>query len=287
MSVVHPAFWRVVRGCRWSRLALDYTFEVMPVITVHQVAEHYGVSDGFMVRALDQIGFKNAKPDTALPTPTVTRFESEWGERIRAKRPNAPAAFTALSDAAPTASRAVRRQTPHVMRITHAHVTAGRDAVGNREKRLLPNPGPVHAMDAVGTWDGDPWSGDVMPGAVHFFGGPMNSGPRAACGRPHMRALLGAEFVPAEDPTEAGQCPRCAELVAEGKGWREPPGSFDPFCHASLHVKIDGKVEVQECRLSGQHRGLHRTRDGATWDVGFDDFVPAPLDAARHINKVS
>jgi hypothetical protein len=256
-------------------------------MTVHEVAEHYGVSDAFMVRALDQMGFKNAQPDIALPAPTITRFESVWGERIRLKRPKAPAPFTAESDAAPTASRAVRRERPHVMRVAHVQVTAGRDEFGNRELRLLPNPGPVHAVDAVGTWNGDPWSGEVVPGAVHFFRGPMNSGPRAACGRPHMRALLSDEFVPAEDPKEAGQCPRCAELVAEGRGFREPPGYYDPFCHAYLHVKIDGRVEVQECRLSGSHRGLHRTRDGATWDAGFDDFTPAPLDAARHITKVS
>lgn len=55
-------------------------------MTVNEVAEHCGVSDGFMVRALDQIGFKDAKPDIALPTPAITRFESVWGERIRAKR---------------------------------------------------------------------------------------------------------------------------------------------------------------------------------------------------------
>lgn len=257
------------------------------MMTVHEVAEHYGVSEAFMVCALDRVGFKNAKPGTAVPAPTITRFEAVFGDKIRAARPRPPAAFTAESDAEPTASRLVRKPKPHVMRVAHERVGAGRDAAGNREKRLLANPGLVHAMDMVGTWDGDPWSGEVVPGAVHFFGGPINSGPRAACGRSHMRAVLGDEFVPADDPRTKGQCPRCAELVAEGKGFRNPPRSYDPFCHAYLHVKIDGQVEVQNCSLSGQHRGLHRTREGATWDVGFDDFVPAPLDAGCHITKVS
>jgi hypothetical protein len=54
-----------------------------------------------------------------------------------------------------------------------------------------------------------------------------------------------------------------------------------------LHVQIDGTVEVQNCSLRGAHRGPHRTRDGATWDVGFDDFVPAPLDINRRIARVS
>lgn len=64
-----------------------------------------------------------------------------------------------------------------------------------------------------------------MPGAVHFYGGSMSSGPRAACGHEHMCAVLGEAFVPQEDPQAAGQCERCAILVAEGKGFRDPPGS--------------------------------------------------------------
>lgn len=241
-----------------------------------------------MVRALDRIGFKNARPDAALPTPPLESFEAEFGEKIRASRPQPPPAFTAESDAAPPASRAVRRPQPHVMRVAHERVTGARDAQGNRVKALMSNPGLVHAMDAVGTRDGDPWSGEVVPGAVHFFDGPINSGPTAACGRVHMRAVLGDEFVSADEPRAAGHCPKCAELVAEGKGFRNPPGEwYDPFCHAYLHVKINGEVEVQDCFLRSDHRGPHRTRDGATWDLGFDDFVPAPLDAGCRITKVS
>lgn len=254
--------------------------------TVREVAGRYQCSTALVAGLLAKMGLGDAKPDTRLSAAEILQFDKEWGESIRAARPEAPAPFTAESDAAPVASRAVRPK-PHVMRIAHARVGAGRDALGNHEKRLLDAPGPVHAIDAVGTWDGDPWQGEVVPGAVHFFGGPLNSGPTAACGWMHMRAVLGDEFVPADDPRAAGQCPRCATLVAEGKGFRSPPGSYDPFCYAYLQVRIDRDIEVQECSLRGDHRGPHRTRDGATWDLGFDDFVPAPLDAARRITKVS
>lgn len=258
------------------------------MLTVHEVARQYGVSEAFMALALDKIGFKNAKPDSALSAATITRFEAVYGERVRKARLRASGAFMAESDAAPVAVLAVRTPKPHVMRVAHDRITGGRDAQGDREKRLLANPGLVHAIDAAGTRDGDPWGGAVMPGAVHFFGGSVNSGPHAACGRMHMRAVLGDEFVPEQEPARAGQCPRCAELVAEGLGFRSPPVDwYDLFCSEYLRVNFDGTVEVQDCSLRGDHRGPHRTRDGATWDIGFDDFVPAPLDINRRIAKVS
>jgi hypothetical protein len=152
------------------------------MMTVREVAQNYGVSDAFMIRALDRIGFANAKSDTGLPTPTVTRFEATFGEKIRAARPKPSSAFTAESDATPTAARRAQQPKPHVMRVAHAAVTGKRDQSGHRVKALLDNPGTVHAIDAAGTWDGDPWSGEVVPSAVHFYGGPINSGPFAACG---------------------------------------------------------------------------------------------------------
>jgi hypothetical protein len=159
-----------------------------------------------------------------------------------------------------------------------------------RDKAVLDSPGFVHAIDAAGTQDGDPWRGEVAPGGVHFYGGPMGSGPYAACGTTRVRAVLGDEFVPANDPATAGQCPKCAVAVAEGKGFRTPPHEREHrsyFCDAYLRVRIDGRVEVQDCSLREFHSGPHRTRDGATWDISFDDFVPAPLDANRRITKAS
>lgn len=263
------------------------------MMTVHEVAEHYGVSDAFMVRALGKIGFKSADPDTGVPTQTVARFEEAFGDRVREARPKPPPSFTAETDAVPTAACAARQPKPHVMRVAHASVTGKRDRSGTRVKALLDDPGRVHAIDAAGTWDGDPWRGEVVPGAVHFFGGPVNSGPFAACGTTNVRAVLGDEFEPADpgDKTAAeGQCPKCAELVADGEGFRTPPHEREYrsyFCEAYLRLRIEGRVEVQDCSLREFHRGPHRTRDGATWEIGFDDYVPAPFDANRRITKAS
>lgn len=258
--------------------------------TVREVAEHNVVSDAFMVRALDRIGFKNAKPETGLPTPTVTRFEATFGDKIRAARPKPPSAFTAESDATPTAARGIRQPKPHFMRVAHAVVTGKRDQSGHRVKALLDNPGTVHAIDAAGTWDGDPWSGEVVPGAVHFYGGPINNGPFAACVYVKVRAVLGDEFVPADDPARAGQCPRCAAAVAEGKGFRTPPHEREMrsyFCEAYLRLRIEGRVVVETCRLRDFHSGPHRTSDGAEWSIGVDDYMPASEEVGRRITEAS
>ena len=259
-------------------------------MTVHEVAEQYGVSDAFMVRALDQMGIRNVKSDTNLSTPTITRFEDRFGENIRAVRPQPANALIVGSDSKPHPSRSDRQPKPHVMRIAHARVTSGRDASGHRAKRLLDNPGVVHAIDAAGTNDGDPWAGQIVPGAVFFYEGAMNSGPTAACGWVHMRAVLGDEFIPADDPAEADQCSRCASTVAEDKGFRTPPHERpirSYFCETYLRITIDGQVVVEDCSLRDFHTGRHRTRNGAEWSIGVDDYVPAPEDVGRRITKAS
>lgn len=121
------------------------------MMTVHEVAEPYGVSDVFMFCALDGIGFTDAKPDTGVPVPTVAYFEATFGDKVRAARPKPPPAFTAESDTAPTTAHAVRKPKPHVMRVAHAAVTGKRDKAGNRVKALLDDPGRVHAIDPAGT----------------------------------------------------------------------------------------------------------------------------------------
>lgn len=251
------------------------------MMTVQEVADSYGVSTAFMARALDKIGFKDAQLDTALSTVTLTRFEARFGTGIReaqAKQPQTPP------------SQPVRRQPkPHVMRVAHAKVGAGRDAARNRVTLLLNEPGIVHAIDAAGTNDGDPWR-EVVPGAVHFFGGAMNSGPPAACGWQHMRAVLGDEFVPADDPVRSNQCPRCAAVVADGKGFRTPPHEREHrsyFCDVCLRIRIDGSVTVKDCSRRDFHNGPHRARDGAEWDIGVDDHVPASDEVGRDIAKAS
>jgi hypothetical protein len=263
--------------------------------TVQELADRYLCHVDLITGLLAKLGHPGTTARTRLSLPLLIEFDALWGDKIRAARLAARPATEARSEESadqelappPMTFRDRFRPTSPIMRVAHAEVGAGRDRQGNREKRLLANPGLVHAIDLNGTWDGDRWRGAVVPGAVHFFGGPINSGPRAACGRMHMRAVLGDEFVPADEPEREGQCPRCALVVREDRGFRSRPGSYDPFCHAYLSVKIDGQVEVQNCFLSGSHRGPHRTRDGATWDIGYDDFVPAPLDMNRRIAKVS
>jgi hypothetical protein len=190
------------------------------MMTVREVADRYGVTTGFMVQALAKVGYNVAGPDSVLPAAALARFESEFGDKIRAKRPAPELASSRESDSAavPAAARDRRRPKPHVMRVAHSEVTAVRVASGHIEKRLLDDPGFVHAIDTAGTQDGDPWDGEIAPGRVHFYGGSIHSGPRAACGYAHMRAVLGDEFVPADDPTGAGQCSRCAAVVAAGRG---------------------------------------------------------------------
>jgi hypothetical protein len=261
----------------------------MPVLNVSEVADRYQCSTTLVVGLLAKIGFCNAVPDSSLSAATFQRFDREWGDKIRAARPaSEPAAFAGKTDAVPPAVRPTGQPLPHVMRIAHARITAGRDTMGNRVSKLLPNPGPVHAIDVAGTRGGDPWRGEIVPAAVHFFGGPMNSGPTAVCGWAHMRAVLGDEFVPASEPERGNQCLRCAAIVADGEGLRNPPEPYrSPLCEQFLRIRIGGAVTVKDCSLRDFHIGSHRARDGSEWDIGIDDYVPAPDEIGHTITKAS
>ena len=262
--------------------------------TVHEIAEYYGVSDAFMALALKQIGFLNAKPDTPLATPTLTRFEKRWGDEIRAKRRE--------QGQPETPPPSPRKPKPHVMRVAHAKVGGGRDAQGFRTKKLLPDPGLIHAIDAAGTSDGDPWNGEIVPGGVHFFGGGAGTGPFAACGYARVRAVLGEEFIPEEEPSDdlaglprmgpaAGrQCRKCARAVAENKGFRTPPYERpyrSYFCEDFLRLRINGLVVVKECRERDFHDGPHRAFDKSEWSIGVDDYVPASHESGQSIARAS
>ena len=258
--------------------------------TVQEAAKRYGVTTAFMMRALAQLGYKGAQPEQPMSAAAIAQFDEKWGDKIRAAR---PALSTPTPDETRTAvarSRSVRRSAPHVMRIAHARVTAGRDSSGQRVKRLLDLPDAVHAIDAAGTNDGDPWNGEVVSGAVYFYDGSINSGPTAACGWVHMRAVLSDEFVPAKDPAQANQCPRCATAVADGKGFRKAPHERlyrSYFCEAYLRVRVEDNVTVKVCSLRDFHDGPHRAPDGAEWDIGIDDYVPSPDEVGLRITKAS
>lgn len=251
------------------------------MLTVREVADKYGVTTRFLTLALEKLGYQAAGPDTVLSSAAVARFESAYGAKVRAARPSPAPGLIAESDAPPPGV-CDRRPTPHVMRVAHAKVTATRDPSGQKVKVLFDHPGPVHAIDAAGTWDGDPWRGEVVPGAVRFYDAPSSGGPFAACGYVKVRAVLGDEFVPADDPAAAGQCPVCAAAVAEGKGFRTPPHERrSDWCEEYLSLRVHGRVVVMDCCLRDFHDGRHRTLDGATWEHGFTDYVPAPPASER------
>ena len=238
-----------------------------------------------------RIGFHATGADTPLPPPIVNQFAVKWATKIHMNRPNQPTEFQGVSDTAlppdALAARAARTPPKHVMRVAHTRITGGRDAQGNKVKMLLDNPGPLHALDAAGMWDGDPWRGLVVPGAVHYYGGGPNSGPRAACGWVNVRAVLGEEFVPAEEPERAGQCPACAGAVAQGTGWRTPPHEREIRlpCDDDLRLVIDGKRVVEFCVLRDFHVGRHRTDKGASWLLGFEDYKPPTGVDIRRVKK--
>jgi hypothetical protein len=169
----------------------EHTFEGAPGMpTVQEAAKRYGVTTAFMVQALAQLGHKGDQPEQPISDAALAQFDEKWGEKIRAARPGPSTPTPDEPRTAVSKSRSVRRSAPHVMRIAHARVTAGRDSSGQRVKRLLDSPDVVHAIDAAGTNDGDPWTGEAVSGAVYFYDGSINSGPPAACGWVHMRAVL-------------------------------------------------------------------------------------------------
>lgn len=225
--------------------------------TVRTVAEQYGVSTAFVIQALAKIGFKAATPDTELHAPTVHRFEKVYGDKIREARPGGP----------PPPRRGPR---PHVIRVAHERFDGKRDMrTLIRFKVLADDPGSVHAIDAAGTREGDPWRGQPAPGEHSFY---EHQGPHAACGV-QVKAVLGDVF----DSERPDACPTCAELVSAGKAYRTPPHERESrWCEAYLRRDEDGRVTVEECRLRNFHDGRHRTSEGATWEKGVEDYAPAP-----------
>jgi hypothetical protein len=212
------------------------------MLTVSEVASRYGVGTAFLVLALAKIGAHGMKPDSPLSAATIARFEKAYGEKIRANRPRS-SADAAEHDLPLRSKRAGPR--PHLMRVAHAKVTGTRDANRNKVKALLDDPGTVHAIDLVGTRDGDQWGGKEAQGDVHFFDGV--GGPYAACGQVQVRAVLGDRFDP--EDTERDLCERCAELVADGKGFRDSPWEREMrqeerWCRDYLRLNIEGRIVI-------------------------------------------
>ena len=59
------------------------------------------------------------------------------------------------------------------------------------------------------------------------------------------------------------------------------------YCERSVRVKVDGDVRVKTCSLTYRHRGPHRAPDGSEWEIGLDDYVPAPSEVGSRITRAS
>jgi hypothetical protein len=152
----------------------------MNVMSVRHVADTYGVSNAFLVRALTQLGLEGGQVESPGPSVILTRFEATFGPGIReAKAKQAPA-----QRPDPFSTRQ-RQSKPHVMRIAHAKVAAGRDEVGNRwgADGLACRPGSVPGFLASPGWRPSIYGCRCRhPPAIY---------PRARTGRPQTHAHPG------------------------------------------------------------------------------------------------
>lgn len=256
--------------------------------TVRELAAEFGVSPGLVMKALLRLAVYTEGPQSQVHPDHAQRFRDEFGPKIKKAKPQTA---DVMSDDTDVGRRPVpsprdessRTRQEHIIRMAHAHVGAGRRLAApgsmltssDRYAVLSTTPGVIHAIDPVGTRDGDPWSGQRVAGRHSFYTHP---GPPAACGT-RVRAILSDEFA-LDTPNP---CPRCFAAVESGRATRNPPRDwFDRFeCSDTVRVKVDGVERVEDCCLRDFHRGRHRSYSGATWQQDGSDFRPAS-SARRH-----
>lgn len=224
---------------------------------VSEIATKYGTSLAFVRQALARLGFNAQGEDAWIPPATITEFEHRFGDRIRSSRP-APQSTAVPVHRSP--SRAGIAPDPHIIRTGYEKVTGRRNPVtGDREKALDNPPGVAHAIDANGTWEGDPWTQvrrlsviGLRESDPHFYD---RGGPHAACGV-KLRAIIRQEFTAGT----VDACPRCAELSAAGEAYRNPPGLYiRPECSSILRLVLDGHSRMLGCDLRPSHLGPHES----------------------------
>lgn len=118
------------------------------------------------------------------------------------------------------------------------------------------------------------------PGTVHAYPGgePFRllepeyfegEGPRALCGH-RVMVRLPIAF----NSRDAEACQDCVDLLVRGES-HAPGGGRNP-CQAVVQPGGEAEAAAYGCELRDGHRGPHRAADGATWQSGPEDFVPAP-----------
>lgn len=251
--------------------------------TVRQLAGEFGVSPGLVMKALLRLAVYTEGPHSEVHLDHAQRFRDEFAPKIKKAKPKD---LDVRTDDTGIGRRPVRSsprdpssptRQDHIIRMAHAHVSAGRRhaapgsmlASSDRYPVLSTTPGLIHAIDPIGTRDGDPWSGQRVAGRHSFYTHP---GPPAACGT-RVRAILSDEFA----LDTVNPCPKCREAFESGRASRNPPRDwFDRFdCEDSVRVQINGVDRVEECCLRDFHRGRHRSHSGATWQQDGSDFRPA------------
>lgn len=250
--------------------------------TVRELAAEFGVSPGLVMKALQSLAVYTEGPHSEVHPDHAQRFRGEFGPKIKKARPkdvDVRTDDTGIGRRPLTALRSpsVAAEQGHVIRVAHAHISAGRRqaALGSmvtssdRYPILSTTPGLIHAIDPVGTRDGDPWSGERVAGRHSFYSHP---GPPAACGT-RVRAILSDEFA----LDTLNPCPRCLDAVESGRAYRNPPRDwFDRFeCDDYIQVKVGGVDHVEQCCLRDFHAGRHRSHSGASWNKDGSDFRPA------------
>jgi hypothetical protein len=200
------------------------------VATVQIVANRYGTSTAFVITALGRLGFAGAALETPVPLAFLEEFEKVFGDRIRAAK---------SKEGTPAPSPARREPPRHVLRVAHEKVTGQRNPVTwQRERVLAEPPGLAHAIDPMGTRDGDPWKGRRVDGHIDIYDG---AGPFAACGV-RVKALVSDEF----NVDRADACPRCAEAVDEGRALRSEPRNRPNGCGDYLRLSNNGRILVEQ-----------------------------------------
>lgn len=158
-----------------------------------------------------------------------------------------------------TRSRYRNRREPHRVWAALEHYDVARDRQSHETHPVLPRePGVVHAYGERANGAKDP----------EFF---TAKGPYALCGS-HVKVRLAVLFREGEDDA----CSKCVELVRVGVTSRRSGYLSDSReCQSVIQPVLPDAPPVAACARRADHDGPHRASDGAEWNAGPEDYVPA------------